>query len=539
MKKVIPYVVLAAGLVLLAAGVMLGRTVGMEDSSLPSNARIEVDAGIKVASVGDILGAVVNEHYWGVSDPVHPDWYDDYLGRTVDRIKELAPVNGRKFGVRFGHTPTDGSWGKDGYHWQRALDPNVWDTSIDEFMEYVSLVNGEPYVAVNFGSGTAQEAAAMVSYANGTDNANEYVKLRQANGRVQPYNVRRWIIGFEQFAAWETGHLDTRDFDFANPEAKNGGDPAWHGKPSANPYHFAARAAEFIRQMRAASPIPLLLYVPLNNWDLEYWGGPEESVRAIMGALDGLVDGVAVHFYPANPGYGESNEDLLGRPDTLSSKLDQLRGLLAKYSRSGTPPDIGDVEFNNRSSSNGQSHELVNGLFVADTLRVLASKGVSSAFYFAISAPAGNRSGFTYFELGDMARPMPTYLATQLLARHLGVAVIKSDVSRSKMVTAPGGVSGSFSYPSLTCLASLSDDGRILYLVIINKHLVYDQKAEVSIHGFNPAGKAQFVLLNGMAANSIAGQVGITELELSTASSFTHIFPAHSVTGIRFHLSGR
>lgn len=89
---------------------MLAASRGVD--GLPYVARIEVDAGLPVVPVGDLLGAVVNEHYWGSNDPLDPDWWDDYLGRTVDLVRELAPVNGRKFAVRFGHTPYRRELGK-------------------------------------------------------------------------------------------------------------------------------------------------------------------------------------------------------------------------------------------------------------------------------------------------------------------------------------------------------------------------------------------------------------------------------------------
>ncbi|MHB8992146.1 MAG: hypothetical protein ACYC66_10985, partial [Chloroflexota bacterium] len=451
--------------------------------------------------------------------------------------RRLAPPDGRKFAIRLGHTPTDGSWGRDGYHWLTALDPAQWDTSIDEFMEYVSLVDGEPHVAVNFGSGTADEAAGLVAYANGTDPSDPFVRMRMDRGRTEPYDVRHWIVGFEQYAPWETGHQGDREYDYANPEALNGGDPTWHGRPASNPGDFASRAAEYVRKMRAASPTPTRIYVPINNWDLAYWGGPDGSVGAALKPLAGMVDGVSVHFYPSNPGYGETDEDLLGRPDSLAERLDLLRALLSRYSSGGRKLDIVDVEYNNRSSSNGQTHQLVNGLFVADTLRVLATKGVASAFYFAISAPWGSQSGFTYFEKGDVNRRTPTYLATYLISQNLGAEVVKSDVSRGKMVTAPGGSMGQFSYPSLTALASLSADRKTLYLVVINKHLVYDQRAEVRLEGVKVAGKATRTLLTGDSAGSTAGETRLEEGEFTLESSFSYDFPAHSVTGMRIPLA--
>ena len=546
------------GLVLLlVAGVALILIFKPKGDGVSAVAQVKVDTSQHVAMVGDIVGAVVNEHYWTASDPIHPDWHDDYLGRTIEPVRALSPASGRKFAIRFGHTPTDGSWGRDGYHWIDALDPKEWATSIDELLEYTDRVGAEPYVAANFGSGTANEAASFVAYVNGTDPENQYVRMRIERGRLEPYNVQHWIIGFEPYALWETGHAADRAFDYANPQARNGGDPPWHGKPASNPEHYAARAAQYARDMRAASPTPIRLYAPLNNWDLAYYGGPEASVDAIVPVLAEHVDGLAIHFYPTNTGYGQSDEDLLGRPESLAERIDLLRSLLARHGPRARQLEIVDIEFNNSSQSNEQTHQLVNAVFLADTMRVFAEKDVRSAFYFAVSTSQGHGSGFTLFEHGDVKQPMPTYLAMQLMARHLGAEVVSSDVMRSRMVTAKGGKAGPLTYPSLTTLASLSPDRRTLYLVVVNKHLAHDQRAEIDLGSVRPGGHARVTLLVGGTPQAMAGDVRLVESQHAIGSSlpggamlnvlatqvpflqtsFSYTFPAYSVTGIEIPLA--
>ena len=96
-----------------------------------------------------------------------------------------------------------------GYHWrdgigpvdQRPILPNpAWpiiewnDVGTDEWLQLCNLVGCEPLICVNAGDGTPQEAADWVAYCNsGTETP--MGALRAANGRVQPYNVRRWEIG--------------------------------------------------------------------------------------------------------------------------------------------------------------------------------------------------------------------------------------------------------------------------------------------------------------------------------------------------------
>ena len=542
-KLAIPLLVLAG--ILIGGSLLFVRAIPPTATPDPiqADAWVTVRPSVAVAQVGDVLGAVVNENYWGADHPLHPDWNDRYLGRTVTRIRELTPGNGRKFGVRFGPSPTDGAWGNEGYRWVDAFDPRAWTTSIDEFMDYVEQVGGEPHIGVNFGSGTAQEAAALVAYVNGTDPSNPYVKQRMERGQVAPYNVRNWIVGFEPYAQSTTGNRGDRRFDFANPAAANGGDPEWHGKPSSDPANFAARAAQFAREMRVASPTPIEIYAPANTWDLTQWGGSEPSIKALAAGLGDSVDGLTLTFYPAGTAYGETEIDLLGRPETLAQKLDQLQRLWSQFSSSEKPVKIGDVQFNNSSRGDEQAHQLVNALFVVDTIRVLAAKGVASGFYFAISAAAGNASGHSYFAHGDVDKPMPSYLATELVSRHLGNVVVASEVSGGSVASATGGKAGAFTYPTLTVLPSLSPDRSTLYLVVVNKDLEGAQTVAIQLDGVRPADSARVTLLSGPSATAAADEVQLTELDLSLGESarsgnpIVHTFPAHSVTAFRIPLT--
>jgi len=173
---------------------------------------------------------------------------------------------------------------------------------------------------------------------------------------------------------------------------------------------------------------------------------------------------------------------------------------------------------------------------------VLAQKGVTSAFYYAISTASGQPSGFTYFERGDVNHPMPTYLAMKLMASYLGSQVVGTSVIRSAPANAQGGRMGAFTYPSLTSLASLSADGKTLYVVVINKHATLDQTVELHFEGVRAMGDAQFTRLNGPSLKATADEVELTEWREFVGATFwqpyVHTFPAHSVTGIAIPVAG-
>jgi alpha-N-arabinofuranosidase len=107
----------------------------------------------------------------------------------------------------------------DDYHWEDGVGPredrprrrnlfwgqgremipeesNAFGT--DEFLQLCERVGAEPYLAVNVGSGDPQEAADWVEYCN-YDGDTELADRRRANGHEDPYGVRYWGIGNENW----------------------------------------------------------------------------------------------------------------------------------------------------------------------------------------------------------------------------------------------------------------------------------------------------------------------------------------------------
>lgn len=150
--------------------------------------------------------------YGGIYDPESP--HADSNGYRLDVLTHLRtlriPVM-RYPGGNFVAT----------YHWQDGIGPRssrpkrpelAWlgvesnQFGTDEFMHWLEeLSKGEdgkegtkcePYIALNFGTGTLDEALAWVEYCNGTKDTH-FANLRRKNGREEPYNVKYWALGNE------------------------------------------------------------------------------------------------------------------------------------------------------------------------------------------------------------------------------------------------------------------------------------------------------------------------------------------------------
>jgi len=113
----------------------------------------------------------------------------------------------------------------DNYHWKDAIGPkekrkpieNVsWgnvreDNSFGthEFLELCEMLGTEPYLAVNMGSGTVQEASDWVQYVNHANGTGYLTDWRMKNGRTKPWNVKYWGVGNE---SWDCGGHMTADY---------------------------------------------------------------------------------------------------------------------------------------------------------------------------------------------------------------------------------------------------------------------------------------------------------------------------------------
>lgn len=105
----------------------------------------------------------------------------------------------------------------DTYHWKDGIGPkdkrpsivNTWWGGVTEnnsfgthdFLNMCELIDTDPYLAGNVGSGTVQELTDWVQYVNFAGES-PMSSLRKLNGREKPWNVKYWGVGNE---AWGCG----------------------------------------------------------------------------------------------------------------------------------------------------------------------------------------------------------------------------------------------------------------------------------------------------------------------------------------------
>ncbi|KAI1871154.1 uncharacterized protein JN550_004599 [Neoarthrinium moseri] len=168
-----------------------------------------------IADIDPLIYGGFTEHmgrciYGGIYDPDNKNGLIDEKGYRKDVIEsfhELKVPVVRYPGGNFVAT----------YRWQDGIGPRenrpkrpelAWNGiesnqfGTDEFMEWCKLVKTEPYLCLNMGTGTLEDALAWLEYCNG-DKDTYYANLRRKNGHAEPYNVKYWALGNEVWGPWQ------------------------------------------------------------------------------------------------------------------------------------------------------------------------------------------------------------------------------------------------------------------------------------------------------------------------------------------------
>nr|XP_019049579.1 alpha-N-arabinofuranosidase [Kwoniella bestiolae CBS 10118]OCF28509.1 alpha-N-arabinofuranosidase [Kwoniella bestiolae CBS 10118] len=164
------------------------------------------------------------------------------------------------------------------YHWQDGIGPisqrpkrielawlsdesNIFGT--DEFIDYCRGLNCEPYICLNMGTGTLEEALAWLEYCNGTGDTH-WAQLRRKNtGRDEPHAVKYWGLGNEMWGPWQVGNL--------------------------LPSEYARKARQWAHALKLVDPTIQLVScgeTGASDWD-----------REVIQALLPLADMHSIHYY--------------------------------------------------------------------------------------------------------------------------------------------------------------------------------------------------------------------------------------------------
>lgn len=207
-----------------SANLLFGRLLKAQSQlSTPQTvARIYLDSRRKIATLDrNIFGSFL-EHlgraiYGGTYDPGSK--LSDANGFRKDVMDQV-----RKLGVPIVRYP--GGNFVSGYNWLDGVGPKevrptvldkAWNSietnqfGTDEFMAWCKAVGTLPLMGLNLGTGTPEQAAALVEYCN-VDKGTEWSDLRRKHGYPEPYKVEHWCLGNEMDGPWQIGHMSAVEY---------------------------------------------------------------------------------------------------------------------------------------------------------------------------------------------------------------------------------------------------------------------------------------------------------------------------------------
>ncbi|KAI9834881.1 MAG: hypothetical protein M1819_002789 [Sarea resinae] len=191
----------------------------ISDSETPS---IDVNPLRRLSKINPNIYGGFTEHmgrciYGGIYDPGSPLSDENGFRKDVlEALRDLRVPVVRYPGGNFVAT----------YHWLDGVGPKenrparpelAWlgtetnEFGTDEFLKWCEVLGTEPYFALNFGTGTLDEALGWVEYCNSSSDT-YYAKLRRKNGREKPYNVKYWALGNEMWGPWQVGQMSKEEY---------------------------------------------------------------------------------------------------------------------------------------------------------------------------------------------------------------------------------------------------------------------------------------------------------------------------------------
>jgi alpha-L-arabinofuranosidase len=211
-----------------STGLLFGGRLPAQTSTT-GPARIYVDTRRTIAPLdrnvfGSFLEHLGRAIYEGIYDPGSK--LSDVNGFRKDVIEEV-----RSLGVPIIRYP--GGNFVSGYNWldgvgakqdrPRVLD-KAWNSintnqfGTDEFMLWCKAAGTQPLMGLNLGTGTPEQAAALVEYCN-VEKGTRWSDLRRKNGIAEPYKVEHWCLGNEMDGPWQIGHMNATEYGFKAADA--------------------------------------------------------------------------------------------------------------------------------------------------------------------------------------------------------------------------------------------------------------------------------------------------------------------------------
>lgn len=290
--------------------------------------------------LGSFLEHLGRAVYGGVYDPGSP--LADSNGLRKDVIDEM-----RTLGVPIIRYP--GGNFVSGYHWLDGVGPKnqrqrvlerAWNSietnqfGTNEFIAWCRAIGAEPLLAVNLGTGTPENAAALVEYCN-VASGTHWSDLRREHGVATPHDVKYWCLGNEMDGKWQIGHMTAHEYGLKAADA-------------ARQMRMVDRSVHLVACGSSGPAMPTYL-----EWD-----------REVLEQCYDDVDAISLHRYYNNTSEtnGDTsrflalNLDMERQIQEVAAACDYVRGLRKSPKRLSLSFDEWNVWYRDRTGD-GQRQE--------------------------------------------------------------------------------------------------------------------------------------------------------------------------------------
>ena len=465
------------------------------------------------------LGRCIYDGIWVGHDSAVP--HDDgYRKGVLDALKRLkAPV------IRW-----PGGCFADAYHWRNGVGPveerpqqwNLWweqeepnTFGTDEFLGFCEKVGAAPYICVNVGSGSPEEAVAWMEYCNSTHHT-DLTRLRAENGHPEPYGVRYWGVGNEN---WGCGG----SFD---PESY------------AKEYRTFAT---YLRRASAGTDVQLIACGhTAGNWNARF-------LEVLRDRLQ-LVDHISIHHYFSAGGDVEFPDKayykLLADISSLEKEMQDAVKAIDRFTggkRSlGLIVDEWGVWHPQARTQNGleQQNTLRDAIFAACVLNLF--NRYASRIPMTNLAQTINVLQCIAFTRGANTVLTPTYHVYDLYKTHMGAQLVAVEVDAPSVSVTKSRKRKPEDMPIIDVSASVK--GKSLFVTVVNKGLESPAEVEIELWGdarFRSAKLAELSASDVRDHNDFEqpAKVKPTSGKVeATGRRFRHTLRAHSVNALEFEL---
>jgi alpha-L-arabinofuranosidase len=365
------------------------------------------------------------------------------------------------------------------YHWQDGIGPKdsrpprpelAWGGTesnrfgTDEFLTYCDELKTSPYICLNMGTGTLEEALAWVEYCNG-ERDTYWANKRRQHGHADPYRVRLWGLGNEMYGEWQVGAMSADE--------------------------YVREATRWARALKLLDPGIELVSCGKTGWN--------EWDRIVIEGMAHLVDYHSIHIYTGSEDYWTNVLQPHQAERAIRSAIAHIRHTAYRH-KIESPPKIAYDEWNvwyrKMTVDLAERYAFADALAVGTYLNIF----IRNAGWVKMANLAQMVNAIAPIVTSpEAAAVQPIYYPVLLHARAALDNAVDAHVYGSHLAPVWPGSPGRWPYKvadigpftSFDAAASVNANADRVALTLVNRDPVNAGTAEIVLRDFTFAGSAQ------------------------------------------------